>query len=297
MSASEISQDYKIMLNQRIKKKITLLCIIICFAWQGSAQNEQKPGLTNPPVTIANSEQFSLFSVNTQQEYKIYIHLPTSYSTHDTTYPVMYGLDADIGFGSAAEMSTLLPVRNEMPELILVGIAYGAYPGQEGNNRTRDFTPTNVPEYPYSGGAEKFLRFIRDELIPVIDTKYRTNPTDRTLSGASLGGLFSLYVLFEHPGIFNRYKISSPSLWWDDGTTFDLEKKYAENHTDLPARVFLSVGDVEGTADSWKKMVQVLEERNYSNLKLTSMIFEDAPHLTACFLAGIRGVKALFSDE
>jgi len=263
------------MRKQSIHEKFTLLCIIICLAVQGKAQIEQKHGLTNPPVTIANSEQFSLFSVNTQQEYKIYIHLPTS----------------------AAEMSTLLPVRNEMPELILVGIAYGAYPGQEGNNRTRDFTPTNVPEYPYSGGAEKFLRFIRDELIPVIDTKYRTNPTDRTLSGASLGGLFSLYVLFEHPGIFNRYKISSPSLWWDDGTTFDLEKKYAENHTDLPARVFLSVGDVEGTVDSWKKMVQVLEERNYSNLKLTSMIFEDAPHLTACFLAGIRGVKALFSDE
>ncbi len=109
------------MLNQRIKIKITLLCINICFAWQGSAQNEQKPGLTNPPVTISNSEQFSLFSVNTQQEYKIYVHLPTSYSTSDTTYPVMYGLDADIGFGSAAEMFTLLPVRNEMPELILVG--------------------------------------------------------------------------------------------------------------------------------------------------------------------------------
>jgi len=261
------------------------------------AQNAQEPVATNPPVSIANSQQFTIFSKNTQQEFKIYVHLPMSYSTSDATYPVMYGLDADIGFGSAAEMCTLLPVRNEMPEIIVVGIAYGAYPGQEGNNRTRDFTPTAVQDFPSSGGAEKFFQFIRDELIPEIDTKYRTDPGDRTLSGASLGGLFSLYVLFEKPGTFNRYKISSPSIWWDDGTTFELEKKYAETHTDMPAKVFISVGDVEGIADSWKEFVQVLEDRNYPNLKLNSMMFEDAPHLTACFLAGIRGVKALFSDN
>jgi len=282
---------------QSIQKKTTLLCIIICFVWQCSAQSEQKQNLSNPPVTIANSEQFKLFSVNTQQEYKIYVHLPMSYSSGDATYPVIYGLDADIGFGSAAEIATLLPVRNEMPELIVVGIAYGAYPGQEGNNRTRDFTPTAVSDFPSSGGAEKFLQFLRDELIPVTDTKYRTKPADRTLSGASLGGLFSLYVLFEHPGIFNRYKISSPSIWWDNDVTLEFEKKYANNHTDLPARVFISVGDVEGTAGVWEKMVQVMEERNYPNLKLTSMMFEDAPHLTACMLAGVRGLKAIFSEE
>lgn len=281
--------DNCIMHKQSIQKKITLLSIIVCLAWQGSAQN--------PPVSIANSEQFVLFSVNTQQEYKIYVHLPMSYSSGDATYPVMYGLDADIGFGSAAEMATLLPVRNELPELIVVGIAYGAYPGQEGNNRTRDFTPTAVSDFPSSGGAEKFLQFLRDELIPVIEAKYRTKPADKTLSGASLGGLFSLYVLFEHPGIFSRYKISSPSIWWDNDVILEHEKKYAENHSDLPARVFLSIGDVEGTADIWKKMVQKLEDRKYSNLKLTSMMFEDAPHLTACMLAGVRGVKAIFSEE
>jgi len=45
-------------------------------------------------------------------------------------------------------------------------------------------------------------------------------------------------VLFQHPDIFNRYKISSPSLWWDNGVTFEFEKKYSEKHSDLPARVF-----------------------------------------------------------
>jgi len=285
------------MLTKNLINTFYLLGIILLFACQSNEQQKESLEKANPPVTIANSEQFIIHSSNTQQDYKIYIHLPTSYTKSDTTYPVIYGLDADIGFGTASEMSTLLAFRKEMPEVILVGIAYGAYPSQEGNNRVRDYTPTANAEYPTSGEADKFLSFIRDELIPVIDSTYGTDPNDRTISGASLGGLFSLYVLFEHPGIFKRYKISSPSLWWDDGAIFEYEKRYAEANSDLPAYVFLSVGDVERTVESWKELVQILEERNYNNLKLSTMIFDDAPHLTACALAGIRGVKAVFMEE
>jgi len=205
-----------------------LLSVFLFLTCQSDEQLKESPVKTNPPVIIANSEQFTLFSSNTQQDYKTYIHLSASYTRYDTTYPVIYGLDADIGFGMSSEMSTLLSFRKEMSEVIIIGIAYEAYPRQEGNNRTRDFTPTTVEKYPTSGGAEKFLRFIHYELIPVIDSTYRTDPTDRTLSGASLGGLFSLYVLFEHPGIFNRYKISSLSLWWDNSVTFEYEKTYYE---------------------------------------------------------------------
>ena len=77
----------------------------------------------------------------------------------------------------------------------------------------------------------------------------------------------------------------------------EYEKKYSEEYSDLPARVFLSVGDTENTVESWKKLVKVLEDRNYKSLKLTTMIFDDAPHLTACILAGVRGLKAVFADN
>jgi len=285
------------MLRKNISIAIYLLLSLLFLACQLDDQQNENPDKPNSPVTIANSEQFTLFSENTQQEYKIYIHLPMSYSQSDTIYPVIYSLDADIGFGMGSEMTKLLSFRKEMPEVIMVGIAYGAYPGQKGNNRTRDFTPTEVENFPNSGGAENFFLFLRDKLIPVINSNYRTNPDDMTLSGASLSGLFSLYVLFEHPGTFKRYKISSPSLWWDEGISFKYEKNYAENHSDLQANVFLSVGDVERTTESFKKFVNILQERNYKNLKLKTMMFKNAPHLTACILSGVRGMKALFSND
>jgi len=277
-----------------------LLLPILTYLFLVGCQSEppkESQEATNPPVTIANSEQFSLYSEHTQHEYKIYIHLPMSYSGSGTDYPVVYQMDADIGFGAAAEMCMLMPVRQENPEVILVGVAYGAYPGQEGNHRTRDLTPTNVADYPTSGEAEAFFSFLIDELIPTIDSLYRTKPDDLTLSGASLSGLFSLYVLFKHPGVFLRYKISSPSVWWDNDVIFRFEEKYAQRYSDMPAKVFISTGDMEGIVDSWNSLIQVLEERDYEGLELTSMVFEDAPHLTACWLAGCRGLRALFSTD
>ena len=125
------------------------------------------------------------------------------------------------------------------------------YSGSEGNNRGRDYSPTAVAESPTSGGAENFFKFIHDELIPEIDPVYRTNPIDRTISCASFGGLFSLYMLFEHPGIFKRYIISSPNLRWDNnGFIFEFEEKYSEKYNELPANVFLSVGDLEPRLES-----------------------------------------------
>lgn len=275
---------------------LPILTYLFMVGCQSAPQNES-PETTNPPVSIANTEQFTLLSSYTQHEYKIYIHLPTSYSGSGANYPVVYQMDADIGFGAAAEMCMLLPVRQEMQEVILVGVAYGAYPGQEGNHRTRDLTPTKVADYPTSGEAEAFFSFLKDELIPTIDSLYRTNLDDRTISGASLSGLFSLYVLFKHPGVFLRYKISSPSVWWDNDVIFRFEEEYANRYTDMSAKVFISTGDMEGIVDSWNSLIQVLEKRDYEGLELTSMVFEDAPHLTACWLAGCRGLRALFSTD
>lgn len=285
------------MLKQVNVILFTLFTSLFYLNSQTIAQVKENPGDITTPVTIDNSEQFSIFSSNTQQEYKIFVHLPFSYARTDTIYPVVYGLDADIGFGMLSEMSTLLAFRNEMPEVIIVGIAYGSYPGQEGNNRRRDFTPTPVESVASSGGAENFFRFIRDELIPLIDLKYRTNPADKSLLGFSLSGLFSLYALFNHPDLFNRYLIASPSIWWDTGVTFNYEEQYSKEHTDLAARIFISVGDAEGTVESWKKLVEILESRNYKELKLSKMIFDNAPHSTATILAGVRGIKALFQNE
>ena len=63
-------------------------------------------------------------------------------------------------------------------------------------------------------GAEQFLSFIGDELIPQIDKKYRTNQ-HRILCGKSLSGLFTLYALLTKPQLFDSY-VGRSAGWLGD---------------------------------------------------------------------------------
>ena len=92
-----------------------------------------------------------------------------------------------------------------LPEAIIVGITWGGVNPNPDILRRRDFTPTKEGNNPVGGDAGKFLSFIKNELIPFIDSKFKTKPRDRTLMGCSLGGLFTIYALFNETGLFNRY--------------------------------------------------------------------------------------------
>lgn len=74
------------------------------------------------------------------------------------------------------------------------------------------------------------------------------DPDDDVCFGDSFGGLFGAHVLLTEPGTFKRYGLGSTSLWYDRGSTFELESAYAASHRDLAAKVILSVGAYESPA-------------------------------------------------
>jgi tetratricopeptide (TPR) repeat protein len=88
----------------------------------------------------------------------------------------------------------------------------------------RDMSPTKVtagldgkpnPGLASSGGMANFLAMIKNELIPAVDSKYRTTPY-RVFVGHSLGGITTIYALYTIPETFNAYVAIDPSLWWDN---------------------------------------------------------------------------------
>jgi predicted alpha/beta superfamily hydrolase len=68
-------------------------------------------------------------------------------------------------------------------------------------NRNRDLLPVRE--------ADRFLLFIQDELIPLIESGYRVD--ERILYGHSFAGGFAIYSMIQRPGLFNRYIASSPT--------------------------------------------------------------------------------------
>ena len=119
----------------------------------------------NPSIPIRNSETFQFSSKIVGDDFKILVQLPKSYGTSDQTYPVFYFTDGDDAFELMSGILNVLRIEQHAPEMILVGIGYGADVLDPVNNhRLRDYTPTHASNFQSKemagGGAAKFLGFI-----------------------------------------------------------------------------------------------------------------------------------------
>lgn len=261
---------------------IVFLASAICFSMKAQGSN-----LYNAQKNFFNSE-------SVDDSFHIYISLPDGYDESVKRYPVLYVLDSDVAFGMAASIARYLQIGDNIPELIVVGIGYGALDKSAGEKRRRDYRPAK------SGGSEKFLIFIKDELIPFIDSNYRTIPEDRTITGYSIGGLFALYALFTQPDIFNRYIVGSPSLSWDNYSIFDFEESSVDKLKEKSMNVFISVGSEESEDKFFEPIDQLviqLQERNYSGLTLSTKVFQGSTHLMGPPESLTHGLLSVFGKK
>ncbi len=150
---------------------------------------------------------------------------------------------------------------------------------------------------PGSGGAPKFLVFFRDELIPFIDANYRVDPAQRVLMGSSFGGSFTLYAMFAAPELFSGYVAASPAVPYGDWAVVRQEAGYASQHTDLPVRLFLSVGEIEELAQPVKDFMETLRERNYTGLEMETLVIAGERHAGNKPEAFNRGLRFIFQGK
>ncbi|MFJ4255082.1 alpha/beta hydrolase-fold protein [Microbacterium sp. NPDC090003] len=233
------------------------------------------------------------------RDYKISVALPANYDETGDPYRVLYVTDANAEFGIAVETARL-----NAPGTMVVGIGYDD-PGQgfaaSGVRRTLDLTPTEITADVPTGGAPEFLDFLRSELVPQIESEFHADPADRALMGHSFGGLFATYALLHNDGLFHRFVIASPSIWWDDRTILDMEADYAETHDALDARVFLSVGELEETTSGFPmtsdmtNLARTLQSRDYDRLELGATVFPDETHLSVIGAAFSRGLRFVYA--
>ncbi len=251
-------------------------------------------------VNLYNTQLKNIHSSIIDDDFNIYISLPDDYYKSEKRYPVLYLLDGDIAYGLATSIARYLQFGKNIPELIIVGIGYGALNRSEGNMRSRDYTISSRKGRSGTGGAPKFRQFIKEELFPHINNTYRTVPDDKTLNGYSLGGLFAIYTLFTEPGLFNRYIIGSPHLSWDEYRIFTVQEEAFEKMDDIDAKVFISVGSEEDEEIYFQpidEMVTLINEKGYESLKMETKVFDGGTHLICPPEALSYGLVSVFSKE
>jgi predicted alpha/beta superfamily hydrolase len=249
-----------------------------------------------PRVEIRDTEMRSLASKYAGRTYEIDVALPKDYSRESARYPVLYVLDAEYNFGCVAYIARRLVKNGDIPKVLVVGVAYDTTEDEFEVLRVRDCTPPSDMYGERSGGAENFASFFAKELIPEIDRLYRTIPGDRTIVGHSIGGFFGAYLLFRHPGLFGKYLIVSPSLWYANEVMFRYEGEFASSHRALPAEVYLSTGKDESDRmiRTTERMVRTLKERSYAGLWMKSLIPEGEHHRSIFPSAFTKGLQWLF---
>ena len=249
-----------------------------------------------PQVAIPDTEVRRLTSSLSGDQYNIYVALPSGYADTEITYPTLYGLDPHLTFGITTEITRLLAFGEELPQLIYIGIGFSGPDKDIESYQMKNYIPTGHLDEPGSGGAEDFLRFIREDLIPFVGSEYRADPADRCFEGSSLGGIFGLYTLLRHPDTFRRYIIGSPWMDGDAPQIIKFETEYATNHSDLPAAVFMGAGSLEPefVINNILKLKKAFENRNYPNLQLHTHIFEGETHLSVVPSNISRGFKAVY---
>ena len=212
------------------------------------------------PSALAGSRQYDFTSKINGRSYRVRIALPFA-PPPPAGYPVLYVLDGDGYFHGFAEASRLRCLGAELEAAVVVGVGY---PEAENfalilHRRNYDLTPTpGTAEFAAAdkaasgkesetGGADAFFKVIQEEIKPRIAEIVKADPKRSLLWGHSLGGLFVLHTMFNHPEAFQKFLAQSPSIWWDNKFVLRKEADFSRAVTDhkVAPGVFIAVGGAE----------------------------------------------------
>jgi predicted alpha/beta superfamily hydrolase len=260
-----------------------------------------------PRATLLYTETRSFFSSIMETSYQISTWFPPNYPEENRKYPVIYLLDGETFIGLVSGIVSGFIWGQVIPDCLVVGVGHDINTFDEWwKARAVDFNPPENPNVTYpewmlpfkDRRAPDFLCFLKNELIPFIESAYQADPADRCLAGYSLGGQFSVYSLFHDPELFQRYFIGSCT--WEHMLPDYLayQEQLAQQRKSLPVRAFFSVGSLEeDQAPYFPRFIEALKQRYYNDFLLESQVLEGENHQSGMAIAYIQGLRALYSSN
>jgi predicted alpha/beta superfamily hydrolase len=226
----------------------------------------------------------SVFSGILNEERKIRVCVPVEYG-HGTRerYDVIYITDGETNFDDFSFIYRFARREKLLPPLILVSLPNSQ---NGGNLRERDFVPG-------VNGADKFIAFLKEELIPYISNKYPVSG-ENSLFGHSLGGLFTMYVLLKEPGLFTNYFCSDPAFPWNNGYIIRMAEKAIGNTSGLNKTLWIN-----GVGETYRnvgigRMDSLLNQLAPATLRWKVAIYPGETHMSVRLKGVYDGLKYTF---
>jgi predicted alpha/beta superfamily hydrolase len=184
-----------------------------------------------PPPTVSAPSIVNRFVDSTVSGIpgrNIHIYVPRGYVENaNKRYPVVYFHDGQnvffpggtFGAWDADRIATYEISQGRMREAILVAIDNG---NDYGSDRQIEYIPPGdqLSGQP-PGTADKYVQFLRDNVLPTLDYNYRTlnqpgqptRPAANITAGSSLGGLLTAYMGMTNSNVFGKIGVFSPAFW------------------------------------------------------------------------------------
>jgi len=254
--------------------------------------------------------RFQLESSSNRCLYDIEVVIPAGSLSSEEKIPVVYCMDWFILGDYYKALPGLMALGSLVEPCILVGIAQGTTTADWAAMRTRDYTPAQPADeytrnYMYqeaiemAGGAGEFSAFIRDELIPEIESDYPADPARRCFAGYSLGGLLGVYLMTDDPLLFQYYLLGSPSLWFNEYYLASELESVPLDQLSMIRKIYISVGDEESweMLKSFDLLRSALRQLEFENSRFKQEIIESSGHVGAMPISLYNGLRFIFSSK
>ena len=247
------------------------------------------------------------------KHYQLHVRRPISYETNpDRYYPTLYILDPYWDFPMVTGLLETMIYDGVLPEMFVVGIGY---PGADADHNALRI-PDQIPplhinkdsikdneEY-QRFAANKFLQFIKQEVIPYVEKRYRANPEFKALAGVSAGGIFTAFAAFEEPSLFQGIISIAGNYGFDSSVFFTKEaqlyaKEKDKNATHLKGRLYFTAAEKEDNPEFIayaKSLNHVLNAHSYKHFTHKFRLIEGTRHATAKFESYVRGMQWVFKE-
>lgn len=251
----------------------TVICVFFFFASLFSSFSQNKAS------NFVVGETINLSSQILNQERAIQIYLPEDYETSKEKCPVVYVFDSQKYFLNAVAYQQNLRFQKETPGYIVVGI------------KTKNTERRKI----YNSESTKFSNYLEKELIPFIDSKYRTLPTERVFFGWQRAAAFGTEILASKPNLFKGYFIASP--------TFLTVKRVAnignllDRSSKLDNYLYFTLGEVEAwSLDNTNALAEVLKKKANKKMNWKYGLFTNENHYSTTIVTMNNGLKTFFKD-
>lgn len=287
-------------------KAPSLLSILLVFIAPPAFSQTASTLNVLTPYSIERTQVIDIHSVVLGRHYQLFVKLPRSYEASNKLFPVLFLNDAGYAFPLVSSLERQMTGAGIVDDFIIIGISYSVG-DSAGLSRTRDYTPTYSPNeansHSYaarqaSGHADDYLKFISDEIFPLVENNFRVDMSAKTLAGHSYGGLFAAYVLGVDATVFDNYIISDPSLWYDDKAVFDLMKNEPSSNTNV---LIVAANpnpeddsDFLGMIGNTRMLKQKLENNSGADA-VQLLIFDEEIHETIFPIAISHGMRMFFN--